>query len=413
LAAVADGTDGVALALARVRQLSAHEVGHTLGFAHNYIASTYAGRASVMDYPAPMVKVKDGQLDLSDAYAVGIGEWDKFSVKWAYWQFPAGADEDAELERMVQEGLARGMRFITDQDARPAGGAHPLAALWDNGDDPIAELRHEMEVRRIGIERFSESAIRLGDPMASLEEVFVPLYLHHRYQVEAAAKSLGGVDYTFAMRGDGQRPVTIVPPGRQRAALDAVLETVSADALAIPERILQMIPPRAFGMPSGEITRKKTSPTFDALSAASTAADLSLSFVFQPQRMARLVEFHSRDESNPSLDWVVDRVLAATWKKNISGSSYEVSIDRSVQRVVADRMMKEAASGSNTPLVRAILSQKLDQLAQWLASQDQLSAHQQLALGDIRRWQARPEGITSPSDVLTAPPGSPIGGGRR
>ncbi len=413
LAAVVDGTDGVALALARVRQLAAHEVGHTLGFAHNYIASTYAGRASVMDYPAPMVKVNDGQLDLSDAYAVGIGEWDKFSVKWAYSQFPAGVDEHAELEKIVREGLARGMRFITDQDARPAGGAHPLAALWDNGDDPIAELRHEMEVRRIGIARFSERAIRRGDPMASLEEVFVPLYLHHRYQVEAAAKSIGGVDYTFAMRGDGQRPLTIVPPDRQRAALDAVLETISADALAIPERILQMIPPRAFGMTSGEITSKKTRPTFDALSVASTAADLSLSFVFQPQRMARLVEFHSRDESNPSLDWVVDRVMAATWKKKSSGSSYKASIDRAVQRVVADRMMKEAASGSNTPLVRAVLSQKLDELAEWMTSQGKLSAHQQLALGDIRRWQARPEGITSPSDVLTAPPGSPIGEGRR
>ncbi len=409
LAEIADGADAVQMALARVRQLSAHEIGHTLGLAHNYIASTY-NRASVMDYPAPVVTITPDQtLDLSDAYAVGIGEYDKFAIRWAYSVAPPGADESAFLAGIVQDGLQRGMRFITDQDARPAGGAHPLAALWDNGNDLIETLRHEMEVRRIGLDAFSERAIRPGDPLASLEEVLVPLYLHHRYQVEAAAKSIAGVDYTFALRGDGQTPLRLVSPDRQLAALDAVLETVTPAALAVPERILQMIPPRAFFMASGETFAKRTSPTFDPLSAAGTAAEHSLSFVFQPQRMARLVEFHSRDASYPSLESVVDRVMQATWRATAPRNAYHAEVARTVQRVALDMMMQEAGSGENTPQVRAILEAKITDLGDWLESQSERNPHQRLALDDIRRWRNRPEGITSPSTPLEAPPGSPIG----
>jgi hypothetical protein len=323
---------------------------------------------------------------------------------------PPGTDEAAFPEGIVQDGLRRGIRFLTDKDARPAGAAHPLAALWDNGDDPIAMLRHAMEVRRIGLERFSEAAIRPGDPLASLEEVLVPLYLHHRYQVEAAAKSIAGVDYTFALRGDGQTPVTLVPPARQLQALDAVLETVTPDALVIPERILRLIPPRAFFMDSGETFAKRTGPTLDPLGAAATAVELALGFVLQPQRMARLVEFHGRDSRYPSLEAVTDRVLAATWYAPRPRDGYRTAVQETAQRVALDLLMTQAGSAENTPHVRAILDAKLAQLGAWLGGQQALTPHQQLALEDIERWRARPAGITSPSRPPEAPPGSPIGG---
>lgn len=407
LAEVADQSDPVELALARVRQLSAHEVGHTLGFAHNYIASTY-GRASVMDYPAPLVHIRDGRLDLRDAYDVGIGEWDKFAVRWAYAQFPPGTDEATALDAIVREGLGAGLRFITDRDARPLGAAHPLAALWDNGEDPVAALRHEIEVRRLGLQNFGPSAVRTGEPMAFLEEVLVPLYLHHRYQLEAAAHTLGGADYTYALRGDDQTPIRIVPGDAQRAALDAMLATVTPEFLALPERILRLIPPRAFGFQGGETFERRTGLTFDPLGVAASAGELTMSFVFHPERMARLVEFKSRDESLPGLDEVTDRVMQATWGTPSPGNAYHAEIQRTVQRVVLDGLMRQAASERNIPQVRAILTARIAALKERLAARRELTPHDRLAVEDIDRWQRRmemAEGAIAPE----LPPGSPIG----
>jgi len=412
LAAVVDGSDPVAMALARLRQLSAHEVGHTLGFAHNYLASAF-GRSSVMDYPAPLVTIaEDGTLDLSQAYGVGIGEYDKFAVTYLYSDFPEGTDEAAALDEIVRDALARGVRFASDQDARPAGAAHPLAALWDNGSDPVAMLEHEIEVRRIGLENFGASAIRLGEPMAALQEVLVPLYLHHRYQVEATAHTLGGADYNFALRGDGQMTIEIVPGTRQRRALDAMLLTIEPEFLAIPERILQLIPPRAFGMGGGELFTSRTSPTFDPLSAATAAADLTIGFILQPQRMARLIEFHARAESSPALAEVVDRALEVSWYAPPEETPYMQEIRHAVERVLLDRLLAEAGSAENTPQVRAVLTGQVASLSAWLAELEDPSPHQRLALDDINRWWQRAEGTTPPSEVPGMPPGSPIGGGR-
>jgi hypothetical protein len=412
LAQVATGASAVEMALARIRQLSAHEVGHTLGLAHNYIASAYS-RASVMDYPAPLVNVaEDGTLDLSDAYDVGIAEYDKFAITWLYSDFPAGTDEQAALEEIVEDGLERGIRFITDRDARPAGAAHPLAALWDNGSDPVAMLEHEIEVRRIGLESFGAPAIRVGEPLASLEEVLVPLYLHHRYQVEATTHSVGGADYNFALRGDGQTPIEIVPADRQRRALEAVLLTVEPEFLAIPERILELIPPRAFGMSDGEMFGRWTSPTFDPLGAAASAAGLTFDLIFQPERMARLVEFHARNESYPALAEVVDRTLEVTWYAPQEETAYLQEVRHTVERVLLDKLLAEAGSTDNIPQVRAILGAQIGSIADWLGELDEQTAHQRLALEDIRRWVQRPEGLTPPSDPARLPQGSPIGARR-
>lgn len=409
LAQVTPGADPVEMALARVRQLSAHEVGHTLGFPHNYMSSTY-GRASVMDYPAPLVKITpDGRLDLSDAYDVGIGEYDKIAVRWLYSDFPPGTDENQALDAIVEEALERAMIFITDADARPAGAAHPYAALWDNGSDPVAHLEHEIEVRRIGLAGFGVEAVRPGEPLAYLEEVLVPLYLHHRYQLESAAHSIGGANYSFAMRGDGQTPIAIVPGDQQRKALEVVLSTISPEFLAIPERILSLIPPRAYRMGQGETFAKRTDPTFDPLGAAASAAELTVSFILHPHRMARLVEYHSRNRAYPGLEEVVDRLMEASWKAPAPGDAYLIEIQKTAQRVVLDGLMTQAGSRDNIPQARAILTEKVLDLAGWLESIDSPDAHQKLAIEDIRRWQNRPEGTTPPSKPAELPPGMPIG----
>ncbi|HEV8589953.1 MAG TPA: zinc-dependent metalloprotease, partial [Pyrinomonadaceae bacterium] len=271
--------------LARLRQLAAHEVGHTLGLQHNFAAST-TGRASVMDYPAPLVKLgADGLPDLSDAYAKGIGEWDKVAIAFGYQDFPAGTDEKAALDKILSDAFARGLRYLTDQDARPASASSSYAHLWDNGTSVIDGLANLMKVRDAALRRFGEENIREGAPMATLEDVLVPLYMHHRYQVEAVAKLVGGEDYTFSLRAKGDRNPQIIAPDEQKRALYAVLATLKPENLALPESLLRLIPPRPPGYPrTREDFRIRTAPTFDALAPAEAYANHVCDFLFNPER---------------------------------------------------------------------------------------------------------------------------------
>src|SRR5678816_1965322 len=303
------------MVLARLRQLAAHEVGHTLGLQHNYAASP-VNRASVMDYPAPRAKLgPDGIPDLSDAYAKGIGEWDKVAITYGYQDFPKSVDEHIALDDILAKAFSRGLKYLTDQDARPAGAASSVAHLWDNGTNAIDELGNVMKVRAAALRRFGENNIREGAPLATIEEVLVPIYMYHRYQVEAAAKVVGGQDYTFSLKGKGDRNPQIVAPEEQRRALAAVLDTIKPDALAVPETLLRLIPPRPAGYQrTREDFRIRTQPVFDALAPAEAVADHVSGFLLNQERAARLVQFHARDARNPGLTEVIDKILASTWK---------------------------------------------------------------------------------------------------
>ena len=409
LAQVGGGATPVEMALARVRQLSAHEVGHTLGFPHNYMASTYGGRASVMDYPAPLVQIRDGALELSDAYGVGIGTYDKLAVRWLYSDFAPGTDEKQALVAIVEAGLRSETRFMTHTDNLIAAGAHPLASVWDNGGNLVDTLAHEIEVRRIGLANFSPSVIRIGEPMSLLEQALLPLYLHHRYQMKSALNTVGGADYYYAVRGDNQTPVTIVPGSEQRRALENVLVTLDADFLAIPDHILELIPPPAYRYGGGEPFPRHTGILFDPLTAADVSADYTMSLLLHPERMARLVDYHSRDTDNLGLGEVVDGLYDATWYADRPANSYHAQVREVAERSVLDEVMSQGSSADNPARVRAILSAKLDELADHLESDTSGGPHRKLALEDIRRWQARPEGTVPGSTKPRTPQGSPIG----
>ena len=402
------------MALARLRQLAAHEVGHTLGLEHNYTAST-VNRSSVMDYPPPYIKLgADGTPDLSDAYAKGIGEWDKVSIAYGYQDFAAGTDEHAALNKILNDAFARGLRFLTDQDARPAGSSSSLAHLWDSGGNAVDELNRLIQVRAAALKRFGENNIREGTPLATMEDVLVPLYLLHRYQVEAASKLLGGMDYTFALRGDGQTPTQIVAPAEQRRALAAVLATLKPEALALPESLLKMIPPRPPEYARGrEHFKIRTSPAFDALAPAEAAAQHTLQFLFNPERAARLVEFHGRDSQNPGLQEVLGAVLVATWKAP-HGNGYSEQIANVVDDTVLYDLMGLAANGRASDQVRAIASLELHELHGWLsrplAARDEVldAAHVAFASKQIEQFEKDPKKIdlTPPAEP---PDGPPIG----
>ena len=402
------------MALARLRQLAAHEVGHTLGLMHNYSAST-VNRSSVMDYPPPYVKLSaDGVPDLSEAYATGIGEWDKVSIAFGYQDFPAGIDEHAALNKILLEAYGRGLRYLTDQDARPAGSSSSVAHLWDSGTNAVDELNRILQVRGAALKRFGENNIREGAPLATLEDVLVPVYMFHRYQVEAASKLVGGMDYTFALRGDGEAPTQVVAAAEQRRALAAVLATLKPDVLALPEPLLKTIPPRPPDYERGrEHFKIHTSPAFDALAPAEAAAQHTLQFLFNPERAARLVEFHVRSKEYPGLEEVLDAVLGTTWKAP-HGSGYTAEIARTVDRAALYDLMALSANERASDQVRAVASLKLEELRNWLtsayanATDNAERAHFYFAMSQIAQFQKDPKQITvvPPAEP---PDGPPIG----
>jgi hypothetical protein len=380
------------MALARIRQLSAHEVGHTLGLDHNMAAST-ENRASVMDYPAPYVRIVNGRLDLSQAYATGVGAYDIAAIRYAY----APVSSEAELDALARATPL----FVSDPHSRAVGGAHPLGSVWDNGGDPIAMLRHEIEVRRIALEQFGLRNISEGRPLSALEEVLLPLYLHHRYQLEAAVKSVGGVSYSYAVKtaqtsGPAQR---VVEERQQRDALNAVLSTLEPRFLEIPRRIVELIPPPSYahGDPNTELFPRRTDPVFDPIAAAMTSADITISALLDPARSARLTQ----QDDNLTMRDVTDALLDI--------ASQQGRITRAVRTVLVTRMAQLALNREAASQVRAEASDALRRLSARLTNVKDAAenAHRRATRDEIERILTRPESWQAP--VLPAiPPGPPI-----
>lgn len=402
------------MALARIRQLSAHEVGHTLGLAHNFAASAF-NRASVMDYPHPLVKLTSaGKIDLSDAYGMGIGSWDKVAIAYGYQDFPDDGDEQELLDRIIKNYIEDGLIFISDDDARPAGGVHPLAHLWDNGTDPVNELIRVMKIRKQVIDHFSYNQISEGMPLATLEEVLVPIYMFHRYQTEAVAKLIGGQYYTYALKGDRQKITEIIPPETQREALKELLQTLSPPALAFPEDLLQKIPPRPIGYPrTRELFPSQTGVTFDPLSAAESAADLTISLLLNSERAARLVEYHSRDERYPGFTDIINRLIDIGWKTSDT-SAYHSEIRRVVANLILDQLMALTLQEESSSQVKAIAYDQVINLRDWLRSvfekekATEQKAFYRWTLMKIEKFEKNPAQSEIPA-AAKRPDGPPIG----
>lgn len=393
------------LALSRIRQLSAHEVGHTIGFSHNFAASTNQN-ASVMDYPHPSFSLMNGKVNINNAYASGIGDWDKVSVAYSYSEIPSGMDETGYLKEILDRAFNSGLRYISDSDARARGGAHALAHLWDNGADAAEELIRLLEVRKAAIQDFSEDNIRTGEPFSTLEDVFVPLYFLHRFQTEAAVKSVGGMDYDYQLKGYAGKSANYLPKETQVSALAAVLKTLQVETLMIPKKQLRLFPPRAFGYPRGrESFQSELGVAFDAMGAAATASDMSFGLLLHVERANRLIQQKGLQPNNLGLEEVLERLFDTLFDVETS-NSYEEEIAHMIQYRALQYLFSLTMNPHALPQVKGMCRTTIQEFAKELKGDRSAFAEQ--LLFEIDKFEEDPEeyqGVEAPK----IPDGSPIG----
>ena len=405
-----DTSDQFALemALARIRQLSAHEVGHTIGLAHNFAAST-KGRSSVMDYPHPTLSLKDKKVDFTNAYDTKIGDWDKVAIAYSYGEY--SGDEDASLNKLLDDAFKNGARFITDQDARPQGSAHAYAHLWDNGANVSTELDNLLAIRKHAIANFSIDNIKTNQPYSVLEDVFVPLYFFHRYQTEGVTKVIGGLDYSYALKGDGSTIVKRVPGKTEKKALVSVLKTLNVEELAIPKKLLNLFPPRAFNYGrTRESFKSKTGVAFDPFGAVETASAMTLGLLLHPERVTRLVQHKSLDNSQLGLVEVLDEVIANSIQKTYKDAYYQ-ELQNVVNYQVLNQLFHLSSNKDMYWQVNAIVNDKIDKISLLLKNSKktgiQKMYHKEM-IQMISNFKKNPIKFKKPQ-TPKIPDGSPIG----
>ncbi|WKV11583.1 zinc-dependent metalloprotease [Marivirga harenae] len=402
-----------AMALARIRQLSAHEIGHTIGLAHSYSSST-ENDASVMDYPHPNVELDEkGNITLDNAYAENIGLWDKYAIRYGYEEIPSGKNEEQYLKSIINEANEKGLTFISDRDARATGGAHPYAHLWDNGKDPVVQLNHLLNVRQKALSKFGENVIQYDKPLAQIQEALIPIYFLHRYQAEATSKLIGGLDYSYKMRDDNLKEMRIVPAEWQLEAANSLANSVTAENLALPEQLLNTLYPRPLGYYDGrELLNGRTGLTFDAIGAAEQASSMVFDLLMHPQRLSRLVEYHARDKKYPGIQETMDIFQATLFSSKVN-NDYQEAIQLTTQSVFVNKLMSSVQKGSLSPLARAELLVVLRDISSKLSKPNYRDsklkkAQNQMLATQIKLFMESPEEYDI-APIPALPPGSPIG----
>ena len=391
--------------LDRIRQLSAHEIGHTLGFAHNYISSAN-DRSSVMDYPHPKIDLVDGKISIADAYAENIGDWDKVSVEYAYSDFPKTKNENNKLDKIINEAQKNGLYFLSDSDSRPVGSANPFSHLWDNGELPYKELNKLLKVRDLALKNIDLDNLIDGEPYDRIEDILVPIYMLHRYQIEAAAKAIGGVDYLYFVKNNNNDKVKFVDSKLQRKSLESLLSVLKPKNLVLPNNLFDILSPRSFRNPrTRENFVSNTGVTFDYINISSSLINHTLTFLLNPERINRINQQNIFGDDILTLENYLAEISKSIFD-NKKLNTYEESVNKNTSSLYLDHLFMAFNNSRTNDLSKSII------LASIMDTMNNLSTnpnnYNRYLINKIDRFLSNPDQY-KPIEKTKIPDGSPIG----
>ena len=391
--------------LDRIRQLSAHEIGHTLGFAHNYISSAN-NRSSVMDYPHPKIDIVNGDINIDNAYSKNIGDWDKVSVRYAYTDFQENENEDVKLNDIIEEAVNKGLYFLSDSDSRPVGSANPFSHLWDNGEFPYKELNKLLKVRDLALKNIDLDNLVDGEPYDRIEDILVPIYMLHRYQIESAAKAIGGVDYLYFVKNKNNDKVKFVDSKLQKESLKSLLNVLNPKNLVLPNNLIQILSPRSFRNPrTRENFESNTGVTFDYINASSSIINHTLTFLLNPERINRIYQQNMFGEKILMLDDYLTIISNSIFSNNRM-SPYESSINKNTSSLFLDHLFLTFNNSNTNDLSKSVILSSIINTKEKLSSN--LNDYNSFLVNKINGFIDNPDKYI-PVEKTKIPDGSPIG----
>ena len=391
--------------LDRIRQLSAHEIGHTLGFAHNYISSAN-NRSSVMDYPHPKIDIVNGDINIDNAYSKNIGDWDKVSVRYAYTDFQENENEDVKLNDIIEEAVNKGLYFLSDSDSRPVGSANPFSHLWDNGEFPYKELDKLLKVRDLALKNIDLDNLVDGEPYDRIEDILVPIYMLHRYQIESAAKAIGGVDYLYFVKNKNNDKVKFVDSKLQKESLKSLLNVLNPKNLVLPNNLIQILSPRSFRNPrTRENFESNTGVTFDYINASSSIINHTLTFLMNPERINRIYQQNMFGENILMLDDYLT-IISNSIFSNKRMSPYESSINKNTSSLFLDHLFLTFNNSNTNDLSKSVILSSIMNTKEKLSSN--LNDYNSFLVNKINGFIDNPDKYI-PVEKTKIPDGSPIG----
>ena len=391
--------------LDRIRQLSAHEIGHTLGFAHNYISSAN-NRSSVMDYPHPKIDIIDGDINIDNAYSKNIGDWDKVTVRYAYTDFQENENEEIKLNQIIDEAVNKGLYFLSDSDSRPVGSANPFSHLWDNGEFPYKELNKLLKVRDLALKNIDLENLIDGEPYDRIEDILVPIYMLHRYQIESTAKAIGGVDYLYFVKNLNNDKVKFVNSKLQKESLESLLNVLNPKNLVLPDNLIEILSPRSFRNPrTRENFESNTGVTFDYINASSSVINHTLTFLINPERINRIYQQNMFGENILKLEDYLS-IISNSIFSNKKMSLYESSINNITSSLFLDHLFLAFNNSKTNDLSKSLILSSIVNTKEKLSSD--LNNYNAFLVNKINGFLDNPDKY-KPIEKTKIPDGSPIG----